>query len=123
MDKLQKAFPAELEDVDTIITAPDGKDYVVDVIAGLKQWVLYNPDPDDVIEIEKVPFPEALIPPPKKQAPPAPKKSPTKEPPKQNRYQIFVSEQTVKLKLEQPNLSGQDRLALIRDMWKHQKDA
>jgi len=49
----ESKYPAENEDIDTIITGKDGKDYVVDIIDGIKKWILYLPEPDDLVLIQK----------------------------------------------------------------------
>lgn len=101
-------YPAEREDIDTIITGSDGKDYVVDIVDGTKRWVPYLPEPDHVVTIEKI-LPRIEL------------AGGTKEPElskKQNRYQIFVNEMIPKLKAEFPKMSGTERMSLIRQRWK-----
>lgn len=101
-------YPAENEDIDTIITGSDGKDYVVDIVDGAKTWVPYLPEPDHVVTIEKI-LPKIDLLGDAKQEPPAKKK---------NRYQIYVDEMIPKLRAEHPRMSGTERMALIRQMWK-----
>lgn len=91
-------FPAELEDVDTIIEGKDGRDYVVDVIEGLKKWVLYVREPNDIVIEKKIICVN-----------PAPS----------NRYQSFLKEMTEKLKVSEPDLAPKDRLKKIQLMWKN----
>lgn len=110
-DKTPEArYPAELEDIDTIITGLDGKDYVIDIVDGMKRWVPYLPEPDHVVTIEKI-LPKIDLPGGTTQKEDAAKKQPTK-------YQLFVTEMIPKIKKEHPNMSGTDRMELIRRMWK-----
>jgi hypothetical protein len=103
-------YPAELEDIDTIIAGSDGKDYVVDIIDGMKRWVPYLPEPDHVVTIEKI-LPKIDLPGASTQKEEGAKKQPTK-------YQLFVTEMIPRLKKEHPNMSGTERMELIRQMWK-----
>lgn len=106
--------PAEKEDIDTIIAGSDGRDYVVEVVEGVKKWVPYLPEADDVVVIDKI-LPKIDLPVQKSPQKPAPaKKGP-------NKYQIFVSEMTKKLKEEQPNLQPSDRISIIKQLWVNMK--
>ena len=108
---LEKKYPAENEDIDTIITGIDGKDYVVDVIEGLKKWTPYLPEPDHIVIIEKI------LPPVEETKVEVVKKT--------NNYQKFISEMSLKLKndKETKNLSGEERMNIIRQMWKESKNS
>lgn len=92
-------FPAESEDIDTIIEGKDGRDYVVDVVDGLKKWVLYVRDPNDIVIEQRMVFPSNNM----------------------NRYQSFLKEMTEKLKIEDPGLAPGARLKKIQQMWKERK--
>lgn len=92
-------FPAENEDIDTIIEGKDGRDYVVDVVDGMKKWVLYVRDPNDIVIEKKITL--AL--------------------PGTNRYQTFLKEMTEKLKIEEPDLAPGARLKKIQQMWRDRK--
>lgn len=106
----ESRYPAEREDLDTIITGPDGKDYVVDTVEGFKKWVPYLPEPSDVVIIEKILTPDLALP----TAEEIPKKSP-------NKYQMFLKTMTEKLKKEEPDLLPKDRMKKIQQLWKEQK--
>lgn len=107
----ESRYPAELEDIDTIITGSDGKDYVVDVVDGIKKWIPYLPELDHVVTIEQI-LPKIDLPGGNIQ-----KEVPTKK--IKNKYQMFVQEMNPKLKKEHPKMSGTERMELIRQMWKN----
>ena len=109
----EKKFPAENEDIDTIITGTDGKDYVVDVVEGLKKWVPYLPESDDEIIIEKT-LPRVEGPSPVKKK----EKNPAKE---HSKYAEYLKEMTAKFKMEKPDLVPKERISLIQEMWKTAK--
>ncbi len=106
-------YPAAEEDVDTIITGSDGKDYVVELIDNIKKWVLYLPDPNDTIIIEKV------LPP--LEMPNAPSLSSNKLEQKQLTWQDFSKETSDRIKKEEPHLSGSERKAKVSELWKEYK--
>lgn len=108
----ENKYPASKEDIDTIITGPDGKDYVVDIVDGEKKWVLYLPEPDDLILIHKV-LPSINNDNEENQKPTLTIKKP-------NKYQIFISEMTKKIKEEQPKLPATERRKLVQQLWKDQ---
>lgn len=93
----EKKYPAEHEDVDTIIEGKDGRDYVVDVVDGMKKWVLYVRDPNDIVIEKKIVIQPA------------------------NTYQSFLKEMTEKLKVQEPDLPPVDRLKKIQHMWRESK--
>lgn len=118
----EKKYPAINEDIDTIITGLDGKDYIVDVIDGIRQWILYLPEPDDEIIIEKtlqsididiknikkeISEPVLLV---------KIGRGPTK-------YQIFLKEQTTRLKTEFPKMTSNERKNTIHDLWEASKSS
>lgn len=109
-------YPAAEEDVDTIITGSDGKDYVVELIEDIKKWVPYLPDPNDVIIIDKV------LPPLN-----APNTNSKSNSPKNNQdqkpmtWQDFSSDMSEKIKKENPNLTGAQRKAKVSELWKEYK--
>lgn len=109
----ESRFPAQKEDVDTIITGKDGKDYIVDIIDGIKKWVLYLPEPNDHIIVEKV-LPDIEI----QQSPPE-----TEKKGNPNKYQTFLSEMTKKLKKEEPHLNADERRKKISELWKIHKSS
>lgn len=110
-DSPEKRYPAEKEDIDTIITGSDGRDYVVDVVDGMKKWVPYLPEQGDIIIIEK------LL--PKLEVLQAVKEQPKEK--KRNGYQMFVSEMTRKLKEEHKNMSAEERRKIISELWAKEK--
>jgi hypothetical protein len=115
----ESRYPAINEDIDTIITGLDGKDYIVDVIDGIRQWTLYLPEPDDHIIIEKtLQSIDIDIKNIKKEiSEPVPvvvKKGPTK-------YHCFLQEQTARLKTEFPKMTSNDRKIAIHDLWEAEK--
>lgn len=97
----ENRFPAENEDIDTIIEGKDGRDYVVDVVDGVKKWVLYVRNPNDIVIEQKM----VLASPPSNI----------------NRYQSFLKEMTEKLKIEEPSLAPGARLKKIQQMWRDLK--
>lgn len=97
----QDRFPAEHEDIDTIIEGKDGRDYVVDVVDGMKKWVLYVREPNDIVIEQKIARPNL--------------------PSNINRYQSFLKEMTEKLKIEEPDLAPGARLKKIQQMWRESK--
>lgn len=110
----ESRYPAEKEDVDTIVAGSDGRDYVVDVVDGVKKWVPYLPEPDDLVVIDKI-LPKIDLPVQKSPQKPAPaKKGP-------NKYQLYVSDMTKRLKEERPELAAADRIAVIKQMWANMK--
>jgi len=112
----ESKYPAANEDIDTIISGSDGKDYIVDIVEGIRQWVLYLPEDDDEIIIEKSLPPIEFI---KKEitAPEKTKKKPLTD------YHHFMSEMTIKLKKENPDMKAPERRAKISEMWAKEKHA
>jgi hypothetical protein len=110
----ESKYPAADEDIDTIISGTDGKDYIVDIIDGIRQWVLYLPEVNDVIIIEKSLPPIEFI----KKEITAPEKTPEK---KLTDYHHFMSEMTIKLKKEYPNMKAPERRTKISEMWAKEK--
>ena len=109
-------YPAAEEDVDTIITGSDGKDYVVELVNDIKKWVPYLPDPNDTIIIDKV------LPPINAPSTSKPKSSPDKNSnDKPLTWQDFSSEMTEKIKKDEPHLSGAERKAKVSELWKEYK--
>ena len=117
MSSPETKYPAANEDIDTIITGTDGKDYIVDIIDGLKQWVLYLPEPHDEIIFMKVLPPISMLPKLNEEVAPTPK---AKGP---NKYQLFVSDITKKLKKEHPEMTALQRKERIARLWQEQKGA
>jgi hypothetical protein len=118
----EKKYPAINEDIDTIITGLDGKDYIVDVIDGIRQWTLYLPEEDDEIIIERtlqsididiknikkeISEPVLLV---------KIGRGPTK-------YQHFLKEQTTRLKTEFPAMTSNERKNTIHDLWEASKSS
>lgn len=110
-------YPAAEEDVDTIITGSDGKDYVVELIENIKKWVLYLPDPNDTIIIDKV-LPPMNAPSTSKPNSSSLEKNVSNKP---QTWQDFSSEMTEKIKKEEPHLSGAERKAKVSLLWKDYK--
>jgi hypothetical protein len=107
MSSPESKYPAQNEDIDTIITGTDGLDYIVDIVDGQKKWVLYLPNLNDEITIQKtLPVLENA----KKEAPKV-----KREP---NKYQKFLSETTTSLKQNRPELSASERKEIIKKLWK-----
>jgi hypothetical protein len=115
----EKKYPAINEDIDTIITGLDGKDYIVDVIDGIRQWTLYLPEADDEIIIEKtLPSIENIR---KDLSEPLPILAVVKKGKGPNKYQHFLKEQTTRLKLEYPDMTSNERKTAIHDLWEAEK--
>lgn len=110
----ESKYPAADEDIDTIISGTDGKDYIVDIVDGMRKWVLYLPEDDDVIIIEKSLPPIEFI----KKEITAPEKTEKKP---MNDYQQFTSEMTIKLKKEYPEMKAPERRAKISELWAKEK--
>lgn len=107
----ESKYPAALEDIDTIITGKDGKDYVVDVIEGVKKWVPYLPEPDHVIVLEKI-LPDLAF-----------AKAELDKNPQPNQYQKFLKETTDWLKKNEPNLSPAERRERVKTLWAAKKSS
>lgn len=102
----ESRYPAALEDIDTIITGKDGKDYVVDVVNGIKKWVPYLPEPDHVIVLEKI-LPDLEF------AAKAEEEKKTNP----NKYHVFLKETTDWLKKTEPQLTPGERRKRVQEMW------
>jgi hypothetical protein len=107
-------YPAKNEDVDTIITGSDGKDYVVELVDKIKKWIPYLPEPTDIVIIEKV-LPPTPVPESKS------RQTLMKAISEQLSWPEFCSESTTRLRKEEPQLSGAERKAIISDLWKEYK--
>jgi hypothetical protein len=108
----EKKYPAANEDIDTIITGLDGQDYVVDVgDDGVKKWVLYLPEANHCVIIEKILPPLASL---------CIEEKDTKKP-VPTKYHLFLSEMTKKIKESEPDLPAKDRQKKIQQLWKERK--
>ena len=117
----ESKYPAENEDIDTIITGPDGQDYVVDIVDGLRSWIVYLPHEDDMLIIKKI-LPRIDD----TQIIDTNKDINTKKPNANNKesngYQKFMNEMVDKIKQDNPEIAGTDRIKMIRSMWADRKE-
>lgn len=115
MSSPEAKYPAVDEDIDTIIAGTDGKDYIVDIMDGMKQWVLYLPEANDEIVIQKVLPPINDL--PKLQA------EPVNVAKGANKYQVFMSEITKQLKKDHPEMTSGQRREMVSKLWKEKKES
>lgn len=111
------------EELDTIVQATDGKDYVVALVGGKKIWCLFS----DNIEVD-VEFSICNVVPDKTELlvkkkgtrgrPRKPVDAIPRKPRQPTAYNLFMKEKLLELSQTHPSLKNKDRMKMASDHWK-----
>lgn len=123
-------YPAENEDIYTVMNGKDGEDYIVELVDGIKTWLPYERLPNDEEVIEYV-YEEAKETPPKEEPKkPVKKKEPAKKPDvpkpaikekKPTVYNIKLGEFMKKIAAENPEVEKGERMKRAQQMYREWK--
>ena len=116
---------ASEEELDTIVQAADGKDYVVALVEGKKNWCIFCDNVEVEVEFsicniitEKT---DVLV---KKKGMRGRPRKPVdsdaipRKPRQPTIYNLFMKEKLLELSLTHPSLKNKDRMKMASDQWK-----
>lgn len=118
-------LPASEEELDAIVQAVDGKDYVVALVGGKKTWCLFSDNVEQNVEFSIcniIPDKTELL--VKKKGMRGRPRKPVdsdaipRKPRQPTAYNLFMKEKLLELSQTHPSLKNKDRMKMASDLWK-----